>query len=338
MKSMLGVRGVVMMVALFAFAATAAWSQQPMEKATAKTAPHDYPTKSIRLIDPFQSGGGSWVVARLIGQKLFEIWGQSVVVDNRGGASGAIGSELAARATPDGYTLLMATASTMVTNPLLSKVPFDPVKDFAPVVYTTLIPLIVVVHPAVPAKSVKELVSLARSQPGKLNYASAGGGTISHLAGELFKATAGVSMLHVPYKGGGPAIIELVGGQVQLQFGNMLIALPHVKTGRLRGLAVTGARRTSVIPDMPTVSEAGVAGYEVVQWHGVLAPAGTPREIIIKLNREINSILSLTEVRARLLSGGAEPHGGTPEQFGDHIKKDIAKWARVIKDAGIPPN
>ena len=226
----------------------------------------------------------------------------------------------------------------MVTNPLLSKVPFDPVKDFAPVVYTTLIPLIVVVHPAVPAKSVKELVSLARSQPGKLNYASAGGGTISHLAGELFKATAGVSMLHVPYKGGGPAIIELVGGQVQLQFGNMLIALPHVKTGRLRGLAVTGARRTSVIPDMPTVSEAGVAGYEVVQWHGVLAPAGTPREIIIKLNREINSILSLTEVRARLLSGGAEPHGGTPEQFGDHIKKDIAKWARVIKDAGIPPN
>jgi tripartite-type tricarboxylate transporter receptor subunit TctC len=334
MKSRLQTNGVIAAAWLLVAAATTAWGQ-PLANGTETKPAQGFPSKPIRLIDPFPPGGGTWIVAHLIAQELLERWGLPVVVDNRGGAGGVIGSELAARAVPDGYTLVMATASTVVINPLVSKTPFDPVQDFAAVAHTTIIPLILVVHPLVAAKSVKELVALARSRPGKLNFASSGSGTISHLAGELFKITAGVDIVHVPYKGGGPALIDLVGGQVQLNFANMLSALPHVKAGRLRGLAVTSPRRAPAIRDMPTVAEAGVAGYDVVQWNGVLAPAGTPREIIVKLNREIGSILSLPDVRERLLSDGAETVSGTPQQFAAFIKADIAKWAKVIKAENI---
>lgn len=297
-----------------------------------------YPTKPIRLIDPFPPGGGTDFVARVISPKLTEMLGQSLVIDNRSGAGGAIGSEIGARATPNGYTLLMATASTVVINPLLSKVPFDPIKDFAPVVQFTAIPLMLVVHPAVPAESVKELIALARAQPGKLNFASAGQGTLGHLAGELFKIKAGVSMVHIPYKGGGPATVGLLGGEVQIDFPNILPVLPHVKAGRIRGLAVTGPNRATAMPDLPTVAETGVAGYDVRNWNGVLAPAGTPRAIIIKLNNDIVRALNLPDIRERLVSSGAEVVGGTPEQFSNFIKTEIAKWAVVIKDSGVTLN
>ncbi|HTD91641.1 MAG TPA: tripartite tricarboxylate transporter substrate-binding protein, partial [Burkholderiales bacterium] len=224
-----------------------------------------YPTKPIRLINPFPPGGGASIIGRLIAQELTERLGQSVVFDNRGGAGGAIGMEIAAHAVPDGYTLTMSTASTVTIHPLLSKVPFDPIKDFAPVSHISNVPLVLVVHPSVPAKTVKEFIALLKTQPGKFNFASSGKGTISHLAGELFMNSAGVSMVHVPFRGGGPALVDLLGGQVQINFANILSALPHVKGGRLRGLAVTSAKRSSAIPELPTVAASALPGYEVLQ-------------------------------------------------------------------------
>lgn len=294
-----------------------------------------YPSKPIRLIDPFPPGGGSGVMARMIGQKLSETWGQPVVVDNRAGAGGALGSELVARSAPNGYTLLMATAGTAVSNPLLSNVPFDPLKDFAPVVQTTSVQLMLATHPSLPVRSVKEFVALARAQPGKINFASAGNGTFTHLSGELFKAMAKVDIVHVPYRGGGPAMADLLGGQVQVTWASLVNVLPHTKTGKLRPVAVTGSRRALAAPELPTIAESGLPGYEVIQWYGVLAPAATPDEVIDKLNREINAILSLPEIRVRTLSSGAEPAGGTPQQFATMLKTEITKWAKVIKDMGI---
>jgi tripartite-type tricarboxylate transporter receptor subunit TctC len=303
--------------------------------ASAQTGAAGYPSKPVRLISPFAPGGGASIVAHLIGEPMTEEWKQPVVVDNRAGASGTIGTEIAARSAPDGYTLVMATASTVVINPLFSKVPFDPIKDFAPVARTTTVPLVLVVPAAIPAKSVRELIALASSRSGGLSYASSGEGSISHLAGELFKSSTGIGMVHVPYKGGGQALIDIIAGHVQTGFVNILEALPNMKSGRLRGLAVTTPSRWPTIPDIPTVSESGVAGYSVIQWSGVLAPAGTPRDVVMKLNGEILRILNRADMRARLIEGGAEPGSGTPEEFGAFIKAEITKWAAVVKAAQL---
>ena len=308
---------------------------QPGARSTAEQNASRYPAKPIRLISPFAPGGGASTVARMLAPELTEAWGQPVIVDNRPGAGGAIGTELGARAQPDGYTLVMATVSTIIINPLVGKAPFDPIRDFTPVVHTTTVPLVLVVHPAVPAKSVKELIAYARSPNARLNFASSGEGTISHLAAELFKNLARVDMAHVPYKGGGQAIIDLMAGHVQTGFVNILEALPQVNAGRLRGLAVSTAKRSPVAPNLPTVSEAGLSGYEVVQWSGVLGPAGLPRDVTAKLNAEIGRLLARPDMRERLIASGADPGGGSPEQFGALIKTEIAKWSKVLKSVKL---
>ncbi|MBI2509124.1 MAG: tripartite tricarboxylate transporter substrate binding protein [Betaproteobacteria bacterium] len=310
-------------------AASAAWCQAPAER---------YPYRPIRLIQPFPPGGGADVAARYVGQALTERLGQTIVVDNRGGAGGAIGTELATQAAPDGYTLLMATASTIVINPLVNKVRFDPIRDFDAVVHIANVPLILVVHPAVPAKSVKDLIGLAKVQPGKINFASSGEGTISHLAGELFKLLTGTDMVHVPYRGGGPARAALMGGQVQVNFGNMLASASDVRAGRLRALAVSTAKRTQGMPEVPTLQEAGVPRYEVIQWSGMLAPRGTPRVRIERMNREVNAVLELPKTRQFFVAGGSETVGGTSQSFGALIKSEIAKWSKVIKQSNLRVN
>ncbi len=303
--------------------------------APARGAAADYPAKPIRLISPFAPGGGATLVARVLEQELTAAWGQPVIVDNRPGAGGAIGTEIAARALPDGYTLVMATASTVVIRPLMEKTPFDPVKDFVPIAHVTTVPLILVVHPSVPAKSVKELAALARVPGARVNFASSGEGTISHLAAELFKGSTGASLAHIPYRGGGQAIIDLIAGHVQTGFVNILEALPQVRAGRLRALGVTSASRSPAVPDVPTIAEAGVPGYEVIQWSGVLGPAGMPQPIVAKLNAEIERILARPQVRERFANDGAQPGGGPAEQFGAFIRSEIAKWKKVIRAAGI---
>ena len=295
-----------------------------------------YPEKPIRFIVPNPPGGGADLVARVIGPKLADSWGQQVVVDNRAGAGGIIGTELAAKAEPNGYTLLLGfTANLCFAPSLFSKLPYDVVKDFSPVTLVGATSYVLAVHPSVPARSVKELVALARSKPGQLNFASNGNGQANHLAGELFKTMAGINMEHVPYKGGGPALAAVLGGETQMIFGSMLSTLPHVRAGRLRGLAVTAANRSTAAADLPTVAEAGVAGYEVSTWIGVLVPARTPKEIVAKLHAEIVKILQTTEVRQRFSGEGLEPLTTTPGEFAALIKADIAKWAEVIKGAGI---
>ncbi len=310
------------------FAATPKLSQ-------AQTGASGYPSKPIRLISPFAPGGGASIVARLLSEPLTETWKQPVVVDNRAGAAGAIGTEMAARSAPDGYTLVMATASTIIVNPLFSKVPFDPIKDFAPVARTTTVPLVLVVPSAIPAKAVKELIALASVRPGGLTYASSGEGSVSHLAGELFKSATGIGMVHVPYKGGGQALIDIIAAHVQTGFVNILEALPGMRSGRLRGIAVTSPARWPTIPEVPTVSESGVPGYSVIQWSGVLAPAGTPRDVVLKLNAEIVRTLNRAELRERLIESGAQPGSGTPEEFGAFIETEIAKWSTVVKTAKL---
>ncbi|HLQ24734.1 MAG TPA: tripartite tricarboxylate transporter substrate binding protein [Acidiferrobacterales bacterium] len=295
----------------------------------------NYPSKPIKMIVPFSVGGTTDILARIIGQELTKAWGQQVIIDNRPGAGGNIGADLVAKSAPDGYTLVMGTVGTHAINAsLYKKMPYDTVKDFAPITLVAAVPNVLVVHPAVPAKSVKELIEYAKANPGKLSFASSGNGTSVHLSGELFKAMAGVSMTHIPYKGSAPAIIDLMGGQVQLMFDNMPTALPHVKAGRLRALAVTSAKRSPAMPDLPTIAEAGVAGYEAESWFGVLAPAGTPSAIVTKLNGEIVRILGLPEIKERLLSQGAEPVGNSPEQFAAHITAEMAKWGNVVKASG----
>lgn len=308
-----------------------AWAHSAPRSAEQTAGDVRYPVKAIRLISPFAPGGGATTVARLIGPELTDAWGQPVVVDNRPGAGGSIGTELAARSPADGYTLLMATASTIVINPLVSKVPFDPVRDFTPIVHTTTVPLVLVVHPSVPAKSVKDLVAHAQASAGRLNYASSGEGTTSHLAAELFKSLGNLQMAHVPYKGGGQAIIDLMAGHVQTGFVNILEALPQVNAGRLRALAVSTTTRSPVAPTIPTVAEAGVGGYEVIQWSGVLGPAGIPKAITTRLNQQILRALARPDMRQRLIDSGAEPGSGSPEQFGTMIRSEIAKWAKVVK-------
>lgn len=301
--------------------------------AHAQNAP--YPAKPIRMIVPFPPAGPTDVVARIIGQKLSERWGQQVLVENRAGAGGTIGAELVARAAPDGYTLVMGSTANMAVNvTLIDKLSYDPVKDFAPVNLAAITPNLLVVNPAMPAKSVREFIALAKAKPGSINYASGGSGTPSHLAAELFKTMSGVQMNHVPYKGSIPALTDIMGGQVSLMFDSMASALPLVKSGKLRALAQTGARRSSAAPEIPTIAESGLPGYDVAGWFGILAPAGTPRDIVMKLSGEITQILNLPDVKERYALLGAEPGPGNPEEFGRFITAEIAKWAKVIRDSG----
>ena len=294
-----------------------------------------YPNKPVRLIVPQSPGGGADILARAVAAKLSETWGHQVVVENRAGAAGIIGTEAAAKATPDGYTLLMGAIGANGINPgLYPNLPYDSRKDFAPVTMVASAPLLVVVHPSVPLNSTKELIAFAKSQPGKINFASAGSGNATHLAGELFKTMANVDITHVPYKGATPAETDLIGGQVQLMFSSILSALPHVKAGRMKALAVTSLRRSSLAPELPTVAESGLPGYEMNPWYGVFAPAGTPRPVIDKIHRDIVRILQLPDVKERFAALGAEPVGNTPEQFGAFVDAEITKWSKVIKDSG----
>jgi tripartite-type tricarboxylate transporter receptor subunit TctC len=295
-----------------------------------------YPTKTIRMIVAYPPGGGTDIVGRLIGQKLAESLGQNVVVDNRGGTTGNIGTELAARATPDGHTLLMGNVAPNAINvSLFKKLPFDPVKDFAPVSLVAITPNILVVHPGLPVHTVKDLLELAKAKPGTLNYPSAGVGSSSHLAGELLRALAHADIVHVPYKGGGPALIALLSGQMQIMFATMPAAMPHVKAGKLRPVAVTTSKRSQTLPELPTIAESGVKGYEAATWYGVLAPAGTPGPVITRLHAEVVRAVESPDMRERFASQGFEPAGTTPAEFAAYIKAEIAKWGKVIRQAGI---
>ncbi len=302
--------------------------------AAAQAAP-PYPTKPIRIIVPFAPGGGTDVTARIFGQKFMETFGQNVVVDNRPGAGGNIGTELAARATPDGHTLLMVVSSHSINVSLYKKVAYDPVKDFAPVSLVAMAPSIFVSHPAAPFTSMRDLIAQAKAKPGQINYASPGSGTPQHLAMELFNVMAGVKILHVPYNGGGPATTATVAGQVPLLNSSLPSALTQVRAGRLKPLAVTSPKRTPLAPDIPTVAEStSLTDYEADVYYGLLAPAGTPAAIVRRLNAEIERVLEIKEVRDRLVQIGFEPKRNTPEQFMDMIKAEIVKWDRVIKESG----
>jgi tripartite-type tricarboxylate transporter receptor subunit TctC len=296
----------------------------------------NYPTRPIRFVVPFPPGGGNDVMARIIGQKLTDAFGQQVVIDNRGGAGGNIGTETAARATPDGYTLFLGGVGSHGTNPgLQAKLPYDPVKDFAPVSQIASASLVVVSNLALPAKSIAELMQYAQTRPGQINYASSGTGSIAHLSVELFNSMAKIKLQHVPYKGTGPALTDLLSGQVQLLFNSALSMLPQIRANRLRALAVTSATRIAPLPEVPTLNESGVPGYDATSWYGVLAPAQTPRTIIDKLNAEIAKAVKAPDLRDRLQSEGAIPVGNSPEQFAAFIQRELARWAKVIKDAGI---
>lgn len=293
-----------------------------------------YPSKPVRLIVPFAPGGGNDLIGRLVAQKLTESLGQQVIVDNRPGAGGSIGSDLVAKAIADGYTMLMGHTGTLAINvSLYEKIPYNPVRDFAAVSLVASSPLVLVVHPSLPAKSVKEFIALAKTRD-NLNYSSGGAGTGAHLSGELFKLLAGIKMTHVPYKGTSPGLTALLGGEVQAMFSVLPSALPQVKSGKLRALAVTGSRRSKVAPDLPTVEEGGLKGYESSLRYGLVLPAGTPRDIVIKLNREIARIVQSPDIAARLAGDGAEPLHSTPEEFARVIRSEIEKWAKVIKASG----
>jgi tripartite-type tricarboxylate transporter receptor subunit TctC len=303
--------------------------------AAAGACAQSYPAKSIRFVAPFPPGGPADILARTIGQSLAESWGQQVVIDNRAGAGGNIGSELVAKAPPDGYTLLMGFVGTHAINGSLYRdMPFDPVRDFEPVALVAMVTIILVVHPSVPVKSVKELIALARQRPGELTFGSPGNGTPQHLAGELFNTQTGVKMSHIPYKGAVPALTDLLGGRLSLIFSSMPPALPHVQSGKLRALGVTSGTRSHAAPDVPTIAQSGLPGYEVINWYGVLLPAKTPREIVAKLNAEIVRIMQLPAVKERLAAQGAETFTSTPEKFATYIKAETEKWAKVVKFSG----
>ena len=307
--------------------------------ASHSSAQQAYPTKPIRMICPFPPGGTTDVVARLVAQKLTEAWKEQVIVDNRTGAGGIIGTELAAKAPADGYTVLLGSITTHAVNPALyKKLNFDPVKDFIPVSLVVSSPQLLAVHPSVAAKSVRDLISLAKAKPGQLNYASAGVGTSPHLTFELFKSMAGIEATHVPYKGTGPAITELIGGQVQMMITGVVALMPHVKSGKLRGLAVTSAKRVAALPDLPTVAESGVPKFDVSSWFGVFLPSGTPKPIVTKMNQEIRKIVEIPDVRQKLISLGADPETNTPEEFSAYVKSEMAKWGKVVRDTGATAN
>jgi tripartite-type tricarboxylate transporter receptor subunit TctC len=324
------IRGVRLLAAALALCAAAgAGAQAPPASALA------YPAKAIRLVVPFPPGGVTDRLARTMGQKLQEAWGQPVIVDNRPGASGMIAGEAVAKAAPDGYTLMMGHIGTHAVNAsLYPAMPYDPVKDFAPISLLVSVPNLVLAHPSVPAGSMRELIALARGRPGRLNYASPGSGSSTHMTGELLKLLAGVVIVHVPYKGPGPAQAAVLAGEVDLLFDPIASTYPHVKAGRLKGLAVTSTERSPAAPEIPTVAESGVPGFEVVVWVGAFAPAGTPPAIVRRLNAELVRSLEAPDVRGPLVQQGVTPVGSTPDAFAAHVQRELAKWARVVKETG----
>ena len=323
-------RNIQRVLALLAIVATAIAAPLTFAQGAA-----NYPAKPVRLVVPFPAGGTTDILARAVAQRLSEAWGQQVIVDNRPGAGGNIGSDLVAKAKPDGYTLLMGTVGTHAINPSLYRnMPYDHVKDFAPVILVAGVPNVLVVNPSLPVHSVPELIAYAKANPGKLNFASSGNGTSIHLSGELFKTMAGVQMTHVPYKGSSPALADLMGGQVQLMFDNLPSSLGLIKGGKLRAIAVTSATRAAALPDVPTIAESGLPGFEASSWFGVLAPAATPHEIVAKLNGTIALWLATPEAKEKLLAQGAIAAGGSPEDFARHIDRETAKWAKVVKASG----
>jgi tripartite-type tricarboxylate transporter receptor subunit TctC len=297
-----------------------------------------YPAKPVRIIVPSSTGGAVDGLARLVAQ-ISPSLGQQVIADNRPGANGAIGLELAARSPPDGYTLVLGFLGPLAVNPgLYKKLPYDPLKDFAPITLVAESPLLIVAHPSLPARSVGDLIQFAKARPGQVTYGTGGTGTGGHLTVELFRITAGVDLLHVPYKGVGPALTDVLAGHISLMASSPISSQPHVKAGRLRGLAVTGRARSPALPQVPTMIESGLANFESTTWFGILAPAGTPAAIVSRLNSEINNLLRQPEVRAQVGRLGADPAGNTPDEFAAHIKAEIAKWAKVIKAAKIEAN
>jgi len=319
----------------FRLAASAALAAIALVAATPDADAQAWPDKSVRVVVPFPAGGSADTLGRLLGQKLSERLGQPFVVDNRPGAGGNIGTDLVAKAPPDGYTFLMGVSSIAIAPSLYPNLSWDPVKDFAPVALVASTPNILVVHPSVPARSVQELVALAKTKPGQLNYASGGNGATNHLAGELFKRMTATEIVHIPYRGNPLAVIDVLNGQVTMMFDFMITSLPHVNAGKLRPLAVTGTKRSPQVPELPTVAEAGVPGYEASTWFAVMAPTGTPAATIAKLNAEVNAILQMADVRERLNTLGAEPMGGTPADVAALLRADLTKWTDVVRASGI---
>ncbi|MDL9999431.1 tripartite tricarboxylate transporter substrate binding protein [Variovorax sp. J22P240] len=296
-----------------------------------------FPSKPITIVVPASPGGAIDLTARLIGQKLTEAWGQSVVIDNRAGATGIIGTDLVAKSPPDGHMLALVASSHAINPSMVKKLPFDTVKGFEPVVLTHVVPLVLVVSPTLPVNSLKELIAYGKSNPGKLSFASSGSGGAPHFSGELFKSMTGIDMTHIPYKGSTLAHPDLISGRTSLMFDTVAAVNVQVKANRLKPLAVTTLKRSSILPDVLTMQEAGLAGYETSTWGGLLAPAGTPKATVARLNAEVNKILAMPDVRKTLLDNGIEPGGGSPQQFTDFIGTETVKWAKVAKDAGIQP-
>ena len=294
-----------------------------------------YPSKPVRMLVPFPPGGGTDYMARLLGRDLTEMWGQTVLIENRPGASMMIASEIVAKAPPDGYTIIMSSSNHTINPSLYSKIPYDTVKDFAPVTQVATSPFILVTHPSLPVRSVKELIALARARKGQLTYASSGTGGPQQLAGELFKMMAKVDITHIPYKGSGPAEIDLVGGHVHVMFATTISAAPQIAAGKMRAHAITGLARLNAFRDLPTVSEAALPGYEATSWWGILVPAATPRDVINKLNADVGRSLKITETRNRIVGLGGEPVGNLPAQFSALLQEELVKWSKLVKDANI---
>ena len=302
--------------------------------APAVAAAQTYPNRPIRLIIGYPPGGPTDIVGRTLAQKLGDMLGQNVLVDNRAGASGIVGNEIASKAAPDGYTLLVAPSTVTIQHTLYAKLPYDVTRDFTPVALVAGAPLLLVIHPSVPVKTVKELIAFARARPGQLNYASPGSGSANHLSGEMLKSMTGMQVTHVPYKGGAPAEVDLLGGHVTYMFNTIASALPHVRSGRLRALGVSSARRSHAAPEIPTIAEAGVPGFESGTWYGIVGPAGLPSSIVVRLNAEINKALETPDMKERMASLGLDPMGGTPERFSEFMRQEIVKWAKVVKESG----
>ena len=311
-----------LMAAAMACAAIGGWAQP-------------YPAKPIRIIVPFPAGGTADIMARVVGQKMTETWGQQVLIDNRSGAGGNIAADLAAKSAPDGYTLFLCTVGThAVHQTLYEKLPFDPIKDFSAVAYIAGVPNVVVVHPSIPVKSVKELIGFIKARPGRINFGSSGTGSSVHMSGEMLKVMAGLDMTHIPYKGNPQAVTDLMAGQIELMITNMPSVIPYIQSGRLRALAVTTKARSPALPDLPTMEEAGLPGYESSAWFGLVSPAAVPRDIVSKLNAEVMRIVGLEDVKRNLASQGAYPLAMTPDEFGAFMKAETAKWAKIVKASG----
>ncbi len=306
--------------------------------AFAQSRPGDgYPVKPVRLVVPFVAGGPTDIQGRMLGEKLGQRLGQQVVIDNRGGAGGNIGMEITAKSPPDGYTLVIATVGTWAVNPHLYKLPFDVVRDFAPILQVSTSPGVLVVHPSVPARSVKELVALMKARPGQLNYGSSGVGGFGHISGELFTLMTGTKMTHIPYKSSAPSLTDVIAGQIEVLFNNAISTVPHVQSSKVRALATTGAKRLAVLAELPTIAEAGVAGYENSSWSALAAPAATPGPIIARLHKEFAGILADPDIQKRHADVGAQIIAGTPEQFHAYLKSEVAKFGKLVKAAGIKP-